>query len=293
MLKQFFILAVFFVSVCGNVFCETANVATGGPASSSDPQQMLDFNIAGYGTGGEKTWEVQGASMDMNGDDINISDITAHLFGKEENMVLTADKGKFDRSNGVMRLTKNVKAVTDSGAKLNTDSLNWSQKEQLVTTDDTVKITKENMSATGKGVTAHSDFKTATFEKDVKLVVDQKNKSGDSSKEGLADKTRTTITCDGPMTMDYNKQFAVFEKNVRVEGNVEQGVMTADKMTINFNATTKQVEKMVAEGHVKITKGENVSESEGAVFTAADKKLILTGRPKLTFYTEEGMDVSP
>ncbi|MGE5280266.1 MAG: hypothetical protein ACM3L6_05950, partial [Deltaproteobacteria bacterium] len=32
---------------------------------SSDPQQMEDFNLTGYGSNGKKTWEVAGASMDM------------------------------------------------------------------------------------------------------------------------------------------------------------------------------------------------------------------------------------
>ncbi len=291
MIKKMLFVAVFLIFNSSAGFCETTPMPSGG-SSTSDPQQMLDFNIAGYGSAGEKTWELQGATMDMEGNDVNISDITAHLYGEEENMVLTADNGKFDRSNGVMRLTKNVKAVTDSGAHLATDSLNWSQKEQLVLTDDQVNVTKENMSATGKGVTAHPDFKVATFEKDVKMVVEQDKETGASASEGDS-KSHTTITCDGPMTLDYNKHFAVFEKNVKVEGDAEQGTMLADKMTVTFGSSSKQVEKMDAEGHVKIIKGENVSESEGAIFTAADKKLILTGRPKLTFYTEEGMDVSP
>ncbi|HQP91095.1 MAG TPA: LPS export ABC transporter periplasmic protein LptC [Candidatus Omnitrophota bacterium] len=283
------IFTIILIFCAGKCFAETAPMSGG----TSDPQQMLDFNIAGYGAKGEKTWEVQGASMDMEGDDVKISDITAHLYGEEENMVLTADKGKFDRTNGVMKLTDNVKAVTDSGAHLATDSLDWSQKEQLVTTKDQVNITKENMSATGKGVSAQPDFKTAKFDKDVKVVLDQ-GENADKKEDGaILGSKRTTITCDGPMTLDYNKQFAVFEKNVKVESDTSDGTMLADKMTVTFSPETKQVDKMNAEGHVKIIKGENVSESEGATFTAADKKLVLTGRPKLTFYTEEGMDVSP
>ncbi|HAJ56684.1 MAG TPA: LPS export ABC transporter periplasmic protein LptC [Candidatus Omnitrophica bacterium] len=292
MSKKVKIAILFIMFFCGTSLCAQAAISSGAPAPS-EPQEMHDFSISGYGARGEKTWEVEGASMDMVGNDVNISDITAHLFGEKENMVLTADEGRFDRQSGVVRLTKNVRAVTDTGAKLATDSLDWSQKEQVVSTDEEVNITKENMTATAKGMLARPDFKVAKFEKDVKLTVDKKSDAKKGLPEPQAAKGQMTITCDGPMEMDYNKHYATFEKNVRVEGDEEQGTMIADKMTITFNPDSKQIERMDAEGHVRIIKGENVSESEGAVFTASDKKLVLTGRPKLTFYAEEGLDVSP
>lgn len=286
-----FLIFVFFslASLCAGAVLPSQ----GGSPSSSEPQQMEDFNITGYGVKGEKTWDIQGASMDMAGKDVNISDITAHLYGEKENMVLTADEGRFDRETGVVRLTKNVKATTDAGAELKTDSLDWSQRDQVVLTEDRVSITKGDITATGRGISAHPDFKVAKLENDVKLTLEQKKKESSSSGEAGGQKGRMTITCDGPMELDYEKQYATFEKNVKVEGDTEQGTMIADKMTLAFDQDTKQIKKMTAEGHVKIVKGENVSESDGAVFTAQDKKLILTGRPKLVFYSGEGFDVSP
>lgn len=267
----------------------TGSVSSQASSSVQEPQQMLDFNISGYGARGEKTWDVQGASMDMVGDDVKISDITAKLYGEKENMVLTADEGDFDRKTGVVHLNKNVRAVTDSGATMNTDSLDWSQKEQKVTTQDVAKIEKENITATGKGITAHPDFKVATFEENVVMTMDETKKPVESGTG------RMMITCDGPMTLDYNKNVAVFEKNVRVEGDAEQGTMISDKMTVIFSPETKQINKIEAVGHVRIIREENTSESDSAVFTASDKKLILTGRPKLVLYAEEEKEenVSP
>lgn len=290
------LISIFFVLLFSAFapFCALAAMASGVPASTSEPQEMHDFSISGYGARGEKTWEVEGASMNMAGKDVDISDITAHLYGEEENMVLTADEGRFDRDTGVVHLTKNVRAVTDQGAELKTDSLDWSQKEQVVSTADKVDITKGNMNATGQGILAHPDFKVAKLEKDVKLTVDQEKKQDADAAQAPGQKGRMIITCDGPMELDYEKHYATFEKNVKVEGDAEQGTMIADKMTITFSPATKQVDKMEAAGHVRIIKGDNVSESEGAIFTAQDKKLLLTGRPKLVFYTEEGIpNVSP
>ena len=286
MLKEKIFLGslVFFSFVTGAVCAETTQMS---PAkTNSEPQQMQDFNIVGYGAAGQKTWEVQGANMDMNGNDVKISDITAHLYGAKENMVLTADKGHFDKETGIVHLQDHVKAVTDSGAQLKTDTLDWSQKEQVITTNDKVNITKDNMTAEGKGIQAKPDFKVAKLEKDVTLTVEkQKEAKKDTDKEGSFQMGKMVITCDGPMEMNYEKQYAIFEKNVKVEGDAAQGTMIADKMTLRFNTETKQIDRMEAEGNVKVIRGENTSYSDGAVFTATDKTLRLTGRPKLVLFS--------
>ncbi|MFH0877613.1 MAG: LPS export ABC transporter periplasmic protein LptC [Candidatus Omnitrophota bacterium] len=260
--------------------------------SSSELQQMQDFNIAGYGARGQKTWEVEGASMDMVDNEVAISDITAHLYGDKENMTLTADNGRFDKRSGVMRLENNVRATTDQGATLSTDSLDWSQKEQLITTDDKVNINKNNMTAVATGLEAKPDFKVAKLEKDVLLTIDLENKDSESILNTGA-KSKINVTCDGPMELDYEKNFAIFNINVKVQGDPTQGTMYADKMTVYFGTDTKQIDKMEAEGHVKIVRDENTSLSERAVFTAADKRMVLSGKPQLVIYTEEGFDVSP
>jgi len=292
MKKIFLVLMAGFLTA-GTAFAAEKNTTS---ASDSGPQQMLDFNLDGYGTNGRKTWDVQGAQMDMEGDDVKISDITAHLYGEKENMVLTADHGHFDRQTGTVYLKDNVRAVTDSGATLTTNSLNWAQKDQLITTDDLVNITRGDLTATAKGISARPDVKVAKFEKDVVLTLEEQKKAqgGKSPQEGGAlTAGKMVITCDGPMELNYEKSTAIFEKNVKVEGDAEQGTMIADKMTVYFNQAAKQIDKMVAEGNVKIIRGENISYSEGAVFTAADKRLVLTGRPKLIMFSGGGKDVSP
>jgi hypothetical protein len=48
-----------------------------------------------------------------------------------------------------------------------------------------------------------------------------------------------------------------------------------------------KIDKIIARGNVKVLRGENISYSEEAIYTAADKKLILTGRPKLMIFSTE------
>ena len=285
------VIFVFFVAAFP-VFAANSSVPAGG--SANEPQQMLDFNLAGYGTAGQKTWEVQGASMDMEGNEVKINDITAHLYGEKENMVLTADHGRFDKDTGIVYLKDNVRAVTDSGAHLNSDTLDWSQNDKTISTKDQVHLTKDNMTATSQGIEAKPDFKVAEFKKDVVLTVAEDKKAAkkvdDTSPFG---KGKMIITCDGPMEMNYDKGYAIFQNRVKVESEESAGAMTADKMTVYFSAATKQIDRMVATGHVKIIRGENISTSDNAVFTASDKRLVLTGHPQLTMYTQEDKNVSP
>lgn len=288
-----FIFSIVF-SLCfftGPVFSAESNGTSVAPMSSSEPQQMLDFNLAGYGAKGQKTWEVQGGSMDMQGNDVKINDITAHMYGAKDSMVVTADHGSMDKANSIMYLTDNVRAVADSGAQMNTDSLSWEQKEQRISTKDQVEITKDNMTASAKGLEANPDLKVAKFGKDVQVTLDDKKVQGkkDSSQNaGIGFGTgRVVITCEGPMELNYEKNTAVFEKNVKVEGDSGQGTMFADKMTIVFSMEAKQIDKLVAEGNVKIVRGENISYSDGLTFTGADKRVVLTGRPKLVMFPQE------
>lgn len=260
--------------------------------STSDPQQMQDFSLSGYGQNGQKTWEVAGASMDMVGNEMKINDITAKMFGEQENMVVTADKGHFDRKTGIVRLTENVKAVTDGGTQLNTESLDWSQKDQTIKTDDKVNITRDNLTAEGIGIEAKPDIKVAKFEKDVILTIEEEKKAQETAEpagqvQPFGGKGQMIITCDGPMELSYDKQLATFYKNVKVDSEGGQGTMVADKMTVRFSSTTKQIDTIEAEGNVQIARGESTSYSESAVFANANKTVLLVGRPKLVIYTED------
>jgi len=263
-------------------------------SSSSEPQQMQDFSLSGYGQNGKKTWEVNGATMDMVDDQIKIRDITAKMFGDKQNMVVTADNGRFEKDTGIVRLTDNVRAVTDEGTQLKTQELDWSQKDQVIKTDDKVDITRDNMTAQGQGIEAKPDMKVAKFEKDVVMMIDQDKKAKDQSPktqgqvQPFGGKGKMIITCDGPMELNYDRQIATFYKNVKVESEGDQGTMIADKMTVRFSSASKQIDTIEAEGNVQIKRGDNISYSEGAVFTNANKTVLLIGRPKLVLYTEGG-----
>lgn len=275
-------------------------------APQQSDQQIDDFSLAGYGEQGKKTWELFGKSADIFGEVIKLKDITGNLYGSQENIKLTSDKGDFNKAEGKVHLEENVVITTTSGAKLTTNSLDWDRKNQQVNTKDVVNIERENMLAIATGASGAPNLNKVNLEKDVTVEIfpAEKGKTKDA-----AIKEKIVITCDGPLQIDYEKNVAVFNNNVKVDREGSQ--IYCDKMDVYFlkSSDKKQdtvkipdeanqassfmsntsIDKLICRGNVKIVRGENISYSDEAVYSALDKKITLTGRPKLILYSSEDL----
>lgn len=257
-------------------------------------QQINDFSLAGYGEKGQKSWDISGKSADIFTDVVKLNDIIGNLYGKEENVRLAADRGDFNKADGKVHLEENVVITSSSGAKLTTDYLDWDRKAQLVSTAAAVNIERENMTAVGIGARGEPGLKKVALEKDVRLDIIPAAKDG----QALSDSQKIVITCDGPLEIDYGKNIAFFYHNVKVER--EDSQIVSDTMEVYFvtksapkeNETPgfmgSSIEKIIARGNVKVTRGENVSFSEEAVYSAREKKITLSGRPKLIISSKSG-----
>lgn len=279
-------------------------------APQQSDQQIDDFSLAGYGEQGKKTWELFGKSADIFGEVIKLKDITGNLYGSQENIKLTSDKGDFNKAEGKVHLEENVVITTTSGAKLTTNSLDWDRKNQQVNTKDVVNIERENMLAIATGASGAPNLNKVNLEKDVTVEIfpAEKGKTKDA-----AIKEKIVITCDGPLQIDYEKNVAVFNNNVKVDREGSQ--IYCDKMDVYFlkSSDKKQdtvkipdeanqapsfmsntsIDKLICRGNVKIVRGENISYSDEAVYSALDKKITLTGRPKLILYSSEDLKNAP
>ncbi|MFC1646624.1 LPS export ABC transporter periplasmic protein LptC [Candidatus Omnitrophota bacterium] len=247
-------------------------------AQEESDQKILGFSLSNFGEKNEKTWDLVGDTLEVYGSLIKLTNIKADLYGEEEDMVLTADSGTFHRTEGKLHLQDNVVIVTESGAKMMTDTLDWLQKTETVSTPDKVNIYRDNMEAEGVGAIGKTDLKQVSLNKEVQV---------DINNESEGQMQKITITCDGPLNIDYAKQEAVFNENVKAyDGESE---LYADKMTGYFDKETKQIIKMIAEGNVKIVRGQDTSYSEKAIYNTESKKISLIGRPKLIIYSEGGL----
>jgi LPS export ABC transporter protein LptC len=221
-------------------------------ANISTDQKMMAFSLSGFEKTGKKKWEVQGKSADIVSEMVNLTDVVAKAYGDQSDMTLTADKGSFNRATNDAHFESNVVVTGDNGTKMTTDALDWKNAEQKVVTDKPVEM-----------------------KSDVKGLKD----------DGAETKMPTIITCDGPMEIDYGKNYAIFNTNVKVSD--ERGQLFCDTATAYYDAKTRQVSKIIAKGNVKIVRAGSWTYSDEATYLALEQKIILTGSPKIMMYPEQ------
>ena len=141
----------------------------------------------------------------------------------------------------------------------NMDAKYYSEKNPVYIKSDKAKLNKENMNA---------DLKD-----NVELKIPNK------------DGTYITITCTGPLEMRYNDGIAIFNENVSAD--TQSGKLFADKTTVYFDTKDKTKMKIVAEGHVKIIKDENVAFADKATYTGDSKNVVLVGSPRLIYFSKK------
>ncbi|MFH0935815.1 MAG: LPS export ABC transporter periplasmic protein LptC [Candidatus Omnitrophota bacterium] len=282
--------------------------AEGAQDAQESDQQINDFNLVGYGERGKKSWDLSGKTANIFTDVVKLQDVEGNLYGKEEDVNLLADKGDFNKKDGKIHLEDNVVITTTSGMKLTTDSLDYDRKNQLMSTPDIVNIERENLTAVARGARGEPSLKKVALKEDVRLDIIPASTEGKPS----SPKEKIVITCDGPLEIDYEKNIAEFNKNVKVDRDNSQ--IYSDKMIVYFipgakktegakedaaekdtsaGLMTSSIDKIFARGNVKVVRGENTSYSDEAIYNAADSKIILQGRPKLILYSTEEMNNAP
>ncbi len=262
-------------------------------------QQIGDFSLAGYGERGKKTWDLSGKTADIFDNTVKLKDLTGNLYGKEEDVKLTAKKGDFDRANGRIHVEKDVVITTSSGAKLTTDSLDWDRSNSVVSTDDVVNITRQNLFTRGRGAKGEMGLGKMNLEEDVlvEFIPETEGEAaGDSSPA-----QKIVITCDGPLEIDYQKNVAIFNNNVKVDR--EDSQIYSEIMELYFSSKDSQetpeeaggdpmmmgnqIDKIIAKDNVRTVRGDNVTYSQEAVYSVRENKVILSGRPKLLIYSTD------
>ena len=285
-------------------FCFISLCIAGLSAEEAKPiesdQQINDFSLTGFAEKGKKDWDISGKSADIFTEVVKLKDVVGNLYGEKENIKLTADRGDFNKNDGKVRLEDNVVITTSSGAKLTTESLDWDRKNQLVSTQDVVNINKENIVTTAQGAVGKPDLNKITLQKDVKVDINP----GAEGSQGADAKNKITITCDGPLEIDYRDNVATFKNNVKVDN--QGSLIFSDTMDVYFVRSGKdapapdsgaavlgsKIEKIIARGNVKIVRGENISYSDEAIYSELDKKIILKGQPRLVIYSTEDLNAS-
>jgi len=290
LLKRIFLVFVFLFFVFTSLEAEN----TKEPKESN--QQIGDFSLSGFGEKGKKAWDLSGKSADIFNEVVKLKEVVGNHYADKDTVNLTADKGDFNKVSGVVHLEDNVVITTSTGAKLTTNSLDWDRKQQIVSTLDSVNLKRADMNLSGVGAKGQTGLKQVALDKDVRLDIEPMDKL-------KGKKEKILITCDGPLEVDYEKNIAIFYNNVKVEKS--DLTIFSDKMEVYFipksedskkeqgaAVMSSSINKIVSKGNVRILRGENTSYSQEAIYTAADKKMLLTGRPQILIYQTENMNAA-
>jgi len=262
-----------FLVGCGSKKEKAVSLSQGSPSekienSSAPLQKISTFSLEGYAQGGKKRWQVEGESADVLEDVVKLDKVVAETYTDQGKVDLKSDKGEYDKKNGKVHLEDNVVVTTSEGVKLTTERLTWDAQKEQVSTDKEVVIEKENLIAQGKGALAFPQTKKVKLNEAVRVEI----------------KPATTITCSGPLDLDYGKNIAIFYDNVEVED--ERGRILADKIEVYFEPQTRRIDRIFAYGNVRIMQAENTAYADEAVYNSISGKVTLKGNPKLVIYPE-------
>lgn len=188
---------------------------------------------------------------------------------------------------------ESAEAVSENEVKLdNIVAKAYGEEAQaVITADEGVYDKSKNNVKLQKNVKATIESKSGFSGGLVDFSGQPASGAPDKQKDAGADgqKKKTVITCDGEVLFDYERNIANFTNNVHVDS--DDGSIVADKITVHLDPETKQVKEIIADGNVRIKRGENMTYSEKATYDAVTKKVSLAGRPKLVIYQEGGSGV--
>ena len=286
--KKFFIWLLAAVSLTFVIGCtkkETISLSPpkqeetlGEETTEETKGKLMTFSLVGFTQGGEKKWEIEGGSAKIMSDKVELENVKICAYFKGGFVTLTAQRGYFDRLTNNVRLEKDVVAVTEEGARLTTDYLDWQAEDGTISTEAGVFVERENITCSGIGAHAAPSLKKVRLNKNVTVRI-KSLRPATSGQDPLV----TIITCTGPLEIDYEKQIAIFNDDVKV--NDERGNIFGDRIDVYLDPKEERITKAVALGNVRILREGNVTYSQKAVYEAKENRLTLSGRPRLVIYS--------
>jgi LPS export ABC transporter protein LptC len=249
-------------------------VTTNSTIGADIAQQIEGFNLVGYSDAGKKDWDLKGDKADIVGNQVAITNVDANSY-KGQEMNIKAKKGTVDKVTGDVQLERDVVITDEKGGQMKTDSLNWQRDQDLVQTEDRVKIEDKGMKVEGTGLEAHPSIKSAKLKSDVSADI-MTNAVSENGKEN-----RIQITSEGPMDLEQSKQLATFRDNVVAIELATGRKLKSDLMEVRFDEHNKHINEIVCTGNVELYQDGNVTHSDMLVYKADEQRVTISGKPKL------------
>ena len=257
---------------------KTARSAT--KSDSDDVAQTMDrFTMEGFAPDGSKRWDLVGTEAAIDGDMVTIQRPSGVGHDPERTAYLDASVAQVNQANRRIRLEHDVTLHTTDGVWLLSPSMYWLPDQNQVLTEAPVRIETDHMLIRGRGAVADTQLKRAKVVRDVEVVLIP------TDHETVEDIRHVKITCEGPLTFDYEKNIATFEKDVHIED--PQGDLYSDKLVAYLNRETRTISYAEATGAVRIVQGKQTIRGGRAVYEPATGKLTLLDAPSLSISLDD------
>lgn len=254
-------------------------------AAAEGDQQMSGFTMTGYREDGTKQWEMEGTGAHVDGDIITIRKPDAIGYDPARTAYLTASSAQMHQKNRHVRMEHDVTIHTADGLWFTSPVLHWMPDQDRVATDQPVRLETDHMLLLGRGMDGLTQLKQVTILKDIEMVLNPSDH--DIPGEPVQ---HVTITCDGPLTFDYEKNIATFKQNVHVVD--PNGELFSDTLIAYLDSVSHTIRYAEAIDNVRIIQHQNTAYSDRAVYEPAIGKITLVGRPSLLVYPSEGQGSS-
>jgi lipopolysaccharide export system protein LptA len=146
----------------------------------------------------------------------------------------------------------------------------------------------------GRGFSGRTQLREATVQRDVEVVLNPTEQELSPALGGgqPGASKQVTITCDGPLSLDYERNIATFHQNVHVVD--PSGDLYSDTLVAYLNPQTHTIRYAEAIGRVRIHQQRNTATSERAVYEPAIAKITLLGQPSLLLFPDDsGPEAAP
>lgn len=265
---------VFFVQFQVVITRQKQAKQSAGQGAEKSVHKVYSFSFTKYTPEGQKEIEIEGDSADILSNTVQLMNVMAKAYAEEQPVTVTADKGEYDRQKNKIHIEQNVVATTEDGTRLITEKLDMQPSEHIIENDVATQVKKDNINVEGMGARADTQLKKVKFKKNVTVVV----QNPDDKEAGP-----TTITCDGPLVLDYEKNIAHFKDNVVAKDS--RGKLTADTMDVYYNRVSRRVSKIVAAGDVVIENPDgNKTYSDSVIYLSDEGRIILGGDTEALYY---------
>src|SRR3990167_7470996 len=258
----------------------TPKAARSTAVEEAGDQEMSGFSLTGYEADGTKRWELDGTGASVDQHIMTIKRPNGIGYDLARTSYLTASVAQVDQRNRHVRLEHDVTLHTSDGLWLATPVLHWIPDQERVATDAPVRIETDHMLVRGRGANGATQMKHLTLLRDIELVLNPTEHEVPGQETG-----HVRITCDGPLTFDYENQIATFENNVHVED--PNGDIYSDKLIAYLNQATRTIRYAEAVGNVRIHQEQNTAHSDRAIYEPHMGKITLVGKPSLLVYPSD------